>query len=209
MIPCMNRRELLGVAAAVPLAVIPLSTEVETLTTRRLVARIEQRFKCMDGPPRSYFDGVTPSGKFGRGVYQSFVNGMATTCGQKVDGLDSEPEVINALWRSFEAYAIGKKGKLYWRARPEIHVSTPEEQMLDLRMIQVSPGYWQRTIALEDGLNHRAKTAAEWGHPSIRYYARMRLIITDVMPFTEEEYDGPYKVDRSGDVWQRRGKVEI
>ena len=206
----MNRRELLGVAAIAPLAaVIPLSTEVETLTTHRLVARIERKFKCVDGPTRSYFEGVDSSGHFGRGVYQSFVNGMATTCDQEVNGLDTESEAVAALWRSFEAYAIGKKGKLYWRKRPEMHIATPEEQMLGLELHEVSPGYWKRTIALEDDLNERAKTPAQWGHPSTKYYARMRLIITDVMPFIEEEYDGPYKVDRSGEVWQRRGKVEI
>ena len=209
MLPCMNRRELLSVAAIAPLAaVIPTGTEAETLNTKRLLARIERKFKCVDGPPRSYFEGVTPSGEFGRGIYQTFVNGMATTCGQEVNGLDAESDAINALWRSFEAYAIGKKGKLYWRKRPEMEVVTPQEQMLGRDLIEASPGQWLHRISVEDNLKHRAMTPAECGCASTKYYARMRLIITEVMPYTEEEYDGPYKVDRSGDVWQRRGKVE-
>ena len=197
----MNRRELLGVAAAAPLAAIPFPAEGSAITAPRLLARIERKFKCVEGPARSYFEGVTPSGKFGRAVYQSFVNGMATTCGQEVDGLDSEAQVLDALWRAFEAYAMGKKGKLYWRKRPHLYTSTPTEAMHGLGLIEVSQGKWQTPEVVQDGLDYRAKTPTEWGHPSTKYFARMRLIITDVMPFVEEEIDGPYKVDRpSGEI---------
>lgn len=206
----MNRREVLGAAAAVPLAAIPLHSEGSTVTTAGLRARIARRFKCVEGPARSYFEGVTPSGEFGRAVYQSFVNGVATTHGQEVEGLQSGAQALQALWKTFEAYAIGKKGKLYWRKRPTLFTVTPTEEMDRLGLIQVSPGMWQTLEVVEDGLNCPAKTPAEWGCPATKHFARMRLIITDVMPFIEEEYDGPFKVDRpSGEVWQRKGKVSL
>lgn len=206
----MNRRELLGVAAAVPLATVAFGSEGMTL--QRLTAKIERRFQCVEGPARAYFEGVYPSGEFGRALYQSFVNGMAVGDGQPVDGLDSEAQALDALWKSFEAYAIGKKGKLYWRARPRITISTPEEQMVSLGLVETRPGRWHTPEVVEDGLTteYMDKTPAEWGHPTTKYYARMRLIVTDLMLFTEREHDGPYKVDRpSGEVWQRAGKVSL
>lgn len=211
----MNRREMLSAAVAVPLAIgVTSSARGGTVTSvSELLRKIESQFECVDGLPRAYFEGVYPLGHFGRVIYMLLVNGVAQLDGNEVSGLKNEALAVNALWMTFQAYAVGKKGKLFWRKKPEVKVVTPEEMMRGRGLVETLPGRWQSHESAEDGTLARPKTAAEWGEPRDKYYARMRLVITDLMPFTEEEdssSDGTFKVDpKTGEVWQRHGRVSI
>lgn len=209
----MNRRELLSTAAIVPFAPLAMGSG-RSVTIPGLLERIENRFECVEGVARAYFEGVYPSGEFGRAIYISFVNGMAINDGDFTHGLQSEGLAIDSLWKTFEAYAIGKKGKLYWRGRPTLRVITPEQMMKDRGLLEVTPGRWQPAGIVEDGLTkeYAAKTPAEYGEKHTEYYARMRLVITDLLPYIEQDvaWDGAVKIDRpSGEVWQRIGKVTL
>lgn len=210
----MNRRELLSVAAAAPFTpTLTGFTRPPDITADRLRSRIEECFECVEGPARAYFEGHYPSGEFGRAVYQSFANGMAVNPGDYNDGLESETLALESLWKTFEAYAIGKKGKLYWRSRPSIEHVTPEDAIKGRGLVEVASGLWQPQEAAEDGLLFPLpKTAAQWGYTDTKYYARMRLIITDLLPYVDQELidGGVCKIERpSGDVWQRVGRVSL
>ena len=211
----MNRREALSIAAVAPLAAVPIGAGGMPVTdVDQLVRRVQSKFKCVDGPPRAFFEGVSLDGQFGRGVYVTFINGTAVSAGERAPGLSSGEEALNALWQAFIAYSIGKQGTLYWRKKPELSVVSPEDQLLRAKeMVEVSPGLWQERWVVEDGLirDRPPRPLAEWGYTETKYFARMRLVITETRPWIEEEEDwveAPCYVDRAtGEVWRKVGKV--
>lgn len=212
----MDRRSFLGSAALAPMAVMAghaeygASGEVRSLPD--LEGRIARMFECVDGPPVAYFEGVSPSGEFGRVIYTSLVNGVVKAEGEAVSGLGAAEKAVESLWYAFLGFSAGKSGRLYWRAKPELRVETVADQIkyLEHQWVQVSPGQFLTKEIVEDGLLslYAKKTAADLGVTGDKFYARMRIAISDVRPFVEiESGDGALSVEPSGEVWRKVGRI--
>ena len=211
----MDRRNFLAGASATPFGLNGAFDSLRSTapsTLNELVHSIEQMYECVDGPPKAYFEGANRLGELGRGVYVVLSNGILKSEGESSPDIYYEAEAISALWASFLGYSAGKTGRLYWRGRPEVEGISPEDQLLSKSFghIETSPGIYHNREIVEDNLvgEFKGKTLEDFGCSRTKHYARMRLVITDIVPWVEQNYNGTTKIDNSGVVWERLGRIK-
>ena len=78
-----------------------------------VMADIERRYQCSDGPPCAWCPTGEPYVTLAIGGIKREGQPMPVVC-------NTEQEAIDGWKQSFDEYAASRTGRLYWRHRPEI-----------------------------------------------------------------------------------------